>query len=105
MDWNFVKAKLRTGAAIIVLAVIGAAGVLLHGDHDYNIQSIVLVCFRLNLLLLWAWFSGWMLDLSNGVKYEADRKLIEDGNLAVANSRAYGFAALVIAGALLIARV
>jgi hypothetical protein len=101
----FARGKLRSGAVIIVMAVLGAAAAHLHGDPDYNLQGFVMAFYRLSMLLLWVWFSGWVLDLANGVSFGKDRKLIEEGNLAVAVSRSAGYAALVIAGAMLIAKV
>lgn len=102
---QFLRAKLRSGAAIIALAALSLIGVRMHGNQEYQAQGLVMVFCRLNLLLLWAWFAGWMLDLANGVKFENDLEAIRAGNVAVSLSRTVGYAALVIAGAMLIQRL
>jgi hypothetical protein len=97
--------KLRQGFAIFFLSAAGGYAVLMTGDQTYNLQSLVLGFYRLSLLQLWALVAGWMLDLANKVSFDNDKKLIDGGNLAVALSRSIGYAALVVGGAMLIAKV
>jgi hypothetical protein len=99
------RLRLRAGIAIVVLFLLGSASLLLSGDPDYDLKAIIVGAFRLSALLLWIWLSGWILDLANGVNFAKDREAIEGGNLALAVNRSVGYAALVIAGAMLIAQV
>lgn len=96
---------LLRNASIAAFFVLAAVAILLDGKTSYDLAEITHGLARVAALLVWSWVSGELLDAAHGVSFQQDRKLISDGNFAVAFSRSIGHAVLFGFGAMLILKI
>ncbi len=99
MTWG---REIALGLLAIVLL---SAATVVTGDAEFTTGTVLVVLLKLSLLLAWVFIAGRILDAANKDEFHADKKRIDDGNVAVALSRTGGFAVLVIAGAILLAQI
>lgn len=99
------RKTLGIGALLVALAVASFFAVGMTDNSTYDIQSLILSVFRLNVLMIWVMFVLKLRAAIEGDDLEEDWKRIDQGNIATAIYRGAEFAGIVVAGALLIQKV
>lgn len=94
----------------LAAAIAGLAWLIMHifgmtSDSDYDYHAWLLTAARMAVLALYVMFIMKLIALIEGDDIEEDWKRIDSGNVATAVFRGLEFASLVIAAAMLIAKV